>query len=201
MATNYDRAVYFMPYHVITPSCVTEQLSTSRIIVRLAEDNYERGRAEDTASLAHIAQRALIEAAETPFIDDENPDTITLDTLVTNTTHRTAIIAALISTRVRDMIIVTALEHPDTAGGVLRAIARQYARDTTVSANALALWALIGANEHEYDWAKAAASEALTRNRDHNLSRLIYYNEIEQAPMLALDGCNKTWEMINTQLR
>lgn len=201
MATEYDRAVYFMPYHVITPSYVTEQLSTSRIIVRLAEDNYERGRAEDTASLAHTAQRALIEAAETPFIDDENPDAITLDTLVTNTTHRTAIIAALMSTRIRDMIIVTALENPDTAGGVLRAIARQYNRDTTVSANALALWALIGANEQEYDWAKAAASEALTRNRDHKLSRLICYVELENSPMLATQGCNKTWDLINKQLR
>lgn len=201
MATAYDRAVYFSPRYAITPDYVTAQLATSGIIARLAEDNYERGRVEDIASLAHIAQRALITAAETPFIDDKNPNKDTLDALITDSAHRTAIIAALMSTRARDMIIVTALGHPDTAGGVLRAIAQEYANDTTVGANALALWAIIGANEQEYDWTETAVAEARIRNPKHKLSRLIYGVELENVPALATQGCNATWDVINKQLR
>lgn len=200
MTTSRKHTAYFSPYYKAAPSYVTGQLATSGVIARLAENNYTRGRVEDMAGLARTAQRALIEAAETPFIDEKNPAHITLDKLVTDSVHRTAIIAALMSTRARDLIIITALHNPDTAGGVLRTIAREYAHDAVVRANALALWALISAETQKYDWAKAAVTEAQVRNPYHKLSRLICYVAIQEAPILATQGCNDAWDAINAQL-
>ena len=79
--------------------------------------------------------------------------------------------AMLSGSRLRDFLIIDALERPRAAGAVLLTIARNFSGE--IRANALCLWAMIALSQGLIGWASAALACAEGEQPGHNLSELL----------------------------
>ena len=115
---------------------------------------------------------------------------------VFNTPDDVELFAAMLSgSRLRDFLIVDALERPRAAGAVLLTIARNFRGE--IRANALCLWAMVALSQGLVGWASAALSCAEGELPGHNLSGLLgSVMDVGQGHAvleLCRQGCVDTW--------
>ncbi|WP_269509599.1 DUF4192 domain-containing protein [Corynebacterium faecium] len=103
--------------------------------------------------------------------------------------------AMLSGSRLRDFLILDALERPRAAGAVLLTIARNFRGE--IRANALCLWAMIALSQGLIGWASAALECAEGELLGHNLTALLGgVLDIGQGHSLlelCRQGCLDTW--------
>lgn len=104
--------------------------------------------------------------------------------------------AALSRTQLRDCLFSTALEHPQSSGAALLAVARNF--DGVIRANALSLWAVVAVKLQLSSWAGAALECAQEEVPDHSLSEILHIllRTGNHAGVLecAEFGCAGVWE-------
>lgn len=106
------------------------------------------------------------------------------------------LLAALLSrNRLRDFLILDALEHPRAAAALLLTIARNFAGP--IRANALSLWAMVAVNRRLYPWAgaalKCAQEEVPGHNLSHLLSQCMAVGKLKELVDAMRSGSHNTW--------
>lgn len=122
---------------------------------------------------------------------------LTFKELVPDESDRVNLLCALNFNPTRDMIINCAIDHPDTAGPLLRAVASS-TLDANIRANALALWANIAVDNDRISWAKHALEEADATMPIHNLTNLMSHvlntSDTQSYMRSVRSGCEATWQ-------
>lgn len=168
----------------------------------LASDAYQRGAelmellTDDAEGLRQAIQRgcSIIAAAPAVCLIDDTGSLIVAD--VFDNPDDVALIASLLSkSRLRDFLIVDALENPRAAGAVLLTIARNFSG--VIRANALCVWAMVAVSLGLNGWASVALECAQEEVPKHSLTNLlISVMEVGRGRSLlelCRQGCAETW--------
>lgn len=119
------------------------------------------------ASLVEAAAHTIENAPE----DDLLPDIVTVPDAHIDEVELTALMACIGTSRGRDALALTLLDHPRRASHVLLSIAIHMRGE--IRANALCLWALIAVGEQLGSIAHIALETAAQEVPGHNLTRLL----------------------------
>ncbi|WP_168160602.1 DUF4192 domain-containing protein [Corynebacterium sp. HMSC05H05] len=147
------------------------------------------------AARAQIRQACdtYIAAPNARLIDTEG--SLIIDDVFTSVDDVELVAAMLSGSRLRDFLIVDALERPRAAGAVLLTIARNFSG--VIRANALCLWGMIALSQGLIGWATTALACAENEVPGHKLSGLLSsVMDIGQGQSLlelCRQGCLDTW--------
>lgn len=136
---------------------------------------------------------AYAAAPNTRLIDIDG--SLIIDDVFTSLEDVELFAAMLSGSRLRDFLIVDALQHPRAAGAVLLTIARNFSGE--IRANALCLWGMVALSQGLIGWASAALACALDELPGHNLSALLSSvmdtGQGQALLELCRKGCLDTW--------
>lgn len=172
----------------------------------LSSAAYQRGRElmdfldADTDTLRNEVERGchIITTAPTVCLIDDT-GSIVLDEVFTDADDAEVIAALLSRSRLRDFLIVSALEHPRAAGAVFLTIARNFSG--VIRANALCLWAMVAVSLGLNGWASVALETAYEEVPKHSLTNLLInvmgVGQGQSLLNLCRRGCLETWDALD----
>lgn len=174
---------------------------------RVAQD--ARARGSELLELMHVApslvkpelERAceILSGAPRSTLIDSSGDLMAAE--VFHSEEEIVLMAGLLCySRLRDCLIVVALEHPREAAAVLLTVARNFTG--VVRANALSLWAMIAVSQNLYPWAYAALHCAAEEVPSHELTRLVerclVLGVVDELFAACVSGCSDTWHELGS---
>lgn len=163
---------------------------------------YRRG--AELADLMHVApllarrdiERACELFATAPSVKVvDNDDGLVLADVFDSDADVELLASVLTRGRLRDCLILDALEHPRGASAILLTIGRNFTG--AIRANALCLWAIVAVSQRLYAWAGVALRCADDEVPGHSLSNLLLHvmlaGKAEDILDVSRRGCRDTW--------